>query len=179
MFGVKNFRDVGTSLNRILGAELFRSGMLYRSGALDGIPSPEILPVLRTIVNLRREKDPEFRDIRLLQAAPIDSMNNYVFESGVFVEWIQRLYTTLADEAIWPSLLHCTGGKDRTGVAIALLIKNIGVSDDAIVKEYMLGDHGVRYPGSMTHLLREVPKFKNLKMKESQVHTLKNVLLKK
>ena len=47
------------------------------------------------------------------------------------------------------------------------------------MKEYMLGDHGLRYPESMTHLLREMPKFKNLKMKESQVHTLKNVLLKK
>ena len=132
---------------------------------------------MRTIVNLRREKDPEFRDIRLLQVAPIDTMNNYVFESGVFVEWIQRLYTTLADESIWPSLLHCTGGKDRTGVAVALLLKNIGVSDDAIVKEYMLGDHGVRYPVSMTHLLREMPRFDYMKMNDSQISRLNSVLL--
>ena len=120
---MKNFRDVGTSLNRILGSELFKSGILYRSGALDGTATPEKLPRLRTIVNLRRERDPEFRNIRLLQVAPIDSMSNYVLESGVFVEWIQRLYTTLADETMWPSLMHCTGGKDRTGVAVALLLK--------------------------------------------------------
>ena len=104
-------------------------------------------------------------------------MNNYIFESRIFKEWIQRLYNTLTDETIWPSLLHCTSGKDRTGVGIALLLKNIGVSDDVIVKEYMLGDYGNRYPESMTHLLSEMPKFEHLKMQESQIHTLKRVLL--
>lgn len=179
MLDVKNFRDVGTSLNRILGAEFFKAGLLYRSGALDGITSPDELPRLRTIVNLRREEDPEFGKIERLQVAPLDKMSNYVIEAGVFAEWIQRLYTTLADETIWPLLMHCTGGKDRTGVAIALLLKNLSVSDSAIVKEYMIGDHGTRYPGSMTHLLQDMPKFDNLKMKEQQIHTLKNLLIRK
>ncbi len=179
MLGVKNFRDVGNSLNQILGAELFKSSILYRSGALDEISTQDNLPQLKTIVNLRREKDPDFRSINLLQVAPLDTMNNYIFESEIFKEWIQRLYNTLADETIWPSLLHCTSGKDRTGVGIALLLKNIGVSDDAIVKEYMLGDYGNRYPESMTHLLSEMPKFEHLKMKEPQIHTLKRVLFRK
>ena len=48
-----------------------------------------------------------------------------------------------------------------------------------IVKEYMLGDSGNRYPESMTHLLSKMPKFEHLKMKESQIHTLKRVLLQK
>ena len=64
-------------------------------------------------------------------------------------------------------------------MGIALLLKNIGISDDMIVKEYMLGDYGNRYPESMTHLLSEMPKFEHLKMKESQIHTLKRVLLQK
>ena len=43
----------------------------------------------------------------------------------------------------------------------------------------MLGDYGNRYPESMTHLLSEMPKFEHLKMKKSQIHTLKSVLLQK
>ena len=90
---------------------------------MDGISTWDNLLQLNTIVNLRPEKDPEFGSIELLQVAPLDGMNNYDIETEIFKEWIQRLYTTLADETIWPSLLHCTGGKDRTGVAIALLFK--------------------------------------------------------
>ena len=65
MLGVKNFRDVGNSLNQILGSELFKSSSLYRSGALDEISTQDNLPQLKTIVNLRREKDPDFRSIKL------------------------------------------------------------------------------------------------------------------
>ncbi|MDE2563112.1 MAG: tyrosine-protein phosphatase [Sphingomonadales bacterium] len=36
-----------------------------------------------------------------------------------------------------PVLLNCTAGKDRTGVAIALLLELAGVSRDAIVRDYM------------------------------------------
>ena len=104
MLGVKNFRDVGNSLNQILGYEHFKSSTLYRSGALNEISPQDDLLQLNTIVNLRREKDPDFRNIKLLQVAPLDTMNNYIFESGIFKEWIQRLYNTLADETIWPSL---------------------------------------------------------------------------
>jgi protein-tyrosine phosphatase len=47
-----------------------------------------------------------------------------------------------------PMLLNCTAGKDRTGVAIALLLEMAGVSRDAIVEDYMrssiFGDNLVR-----------------------------------
>ena len=52
MLGVKNFRDVGNSLNQILGAEFFKSSILYRSGALDEISTQDNLPQLKTIVNV-------------------------------------------------------------------------------------------------------------------------------
>ena len=70
MLGVKNFRDVGNSLNQILGSEIFKSSVLYRGGALNEISSQDNLIQLKTIVNLRREKDPDFRNIKLLQVAP-------------------------------------------------------------------------------------------------------------
>ena len=36
-----------------------------------------------------------------------------------------------------PVLVNCTAGKDRTGVAVALLLELAGVSRDAIMKDYM------------------------------------------
>ncbi len=47
-----------------------------------------------------------------------------------------------------PMLLNCTAGKDRTGVAIALLLELAGVSREVIVEDYMrsaiFGDNLVR-----------------------------------
>ncbi|KAK3679773.1 hypothetical protein LTR78_000149 [Recurvomyces mirabilis] len=42
-----------------------------------------------------------------------------------------------------PLLVHCTVGKDRTGVFIALLLKLCGVSDEAVVWDYALTTSGL------------------------------------
>ena len=39
-----------------------------------------------------------------------------------------------------PILFHCTAGKDRTGIFAALLLKTLGVSDDEIIKDFMLSN---------------------------------------
>lgn len=36
-----------------------------------------------------------------------------------------------------PTLLHCAAGKDRTGVAVAMILRTAGVSRDAVVKDYL------------------------------------------
>jgi protein-tyrosine phosphatase len=103
-------------------------------------------------------------------------MNNYVFSSDVFREWIQRLFGILSDATIWPLLLHCTGGKDRTGVGVALLLKNLGIPDSVIVEEYSLSD-GKTYPDSLEWLLGAMPGIEYLRMRESQLLEIKKVLL--
>jgi len=35
-------------------------------------------------------------------------------------------------------LIHCTGGKDRTGVAVALVLSALGVTREAIVEDFLL-----------------------------------------
>lgn len=40
-----------------------------------------------------------------------------------------------------PILIHCTAGKDRTGVGSALILKALGVSTDEIIKDFMLSNH--------------------------------------
>lgn len=39
-----------------------------------------------------------------------------------------------------PALVHCTAGKDRTGVLIGLLLKAVGVADDIVVADYERSD---------------------------------------
>ena len=173
---IRNLRDVGCGINAILGTGLLKQFVLYRSGAINHVSNRDELPDVKTIINMRRTEDPEFEDIRQLQVTPRDTMNNYAITAEVFQEWIQRLYNTLADCVTWPLLMHCNAGKDRTGVGIALLLKNIGVPDDAIVQEYMQSDK-TTYPESVERILDEMPKIDYLKMKATYVRKLKRSLL--
>jgi protein tyrosine/serine phosphatase len=41
-------------------------------------------------------------------------------------------------------VVHCVAGKDRTGLAVALLLALVGVSDDTIAEDYSLSHHALR-----------------------------------
>jgi protein-tyrosine phosphatase len=49
-----------------------------------------------------------------------------------------RVLTGLAAPGGLPALIHCTAGKDRTGLAAALLLSVLGVDDDAVLDDYTL-----------------------------------------
>ncbi|KAG9231824.1 tyrosine/serine phosphatase-like protein [Amylocarpus encephaloides] len=49
----------------------------------------------------------------------------------------------LAHEPSKPLLLHCTAGKDRTGVICALVLSVCGVDDNTVAKEYALTEIGL------------------------------------
>jgi protein tyrosine/serine phosphatase len=51
---------------------------------------------------------------------------------------VYRLYFEALAERDGPSLLHCLAGKDRTGVAAALLHMVMGVHPDDVMADYML-----------------------------------------
>jgi protein-tyrosine phosphatase len=59
-----------------------------------------------------------------------------------------------------PAIIHCTAGKDRTGIAVALLLKWLGVPDDTIIADYSLSnryferfyEHGARAVRSLNRL---------------------------
>ena len=51
--------------------------------------------------------------------------------------WI-RLFGILAYEDNLPVVLHCTAGKDRTGVSTAFLLSVLGVSREVIEADYLL-----------------------------------------
>jgi len=49
-----------------------------------------------------------------------------------------RFFHGLADAANRPALFHCTTGKDRTGWAAATLLMLLGVSDEDVMRDYLL-----------------------------------------
>ena len=49
-----------------------------------------------------------------------------------------RLLTHLTDEEGLPALFHCAAGKDRTGVAAALLLSVLGVDRETVLDDYEL-----------------------------------------
>jgi protein-tyrosine phosphatase len=50
---------------------------------------------------------------------------------------IRGLFECVATEHL-PLVVHCAAGKDRTGVAIAVLLAALGVDTDTILNDYLL-----------------------------------------
>src|SRR5260370_590447 len=46
------------------------------------------------------------------------------------------LFSRLADAERLPAVIHCLGGKDRTGLTIALLLTALGVQREAVLNDY-------------------------------------------
>jgi len=55
-------------------------------------------------------------------------------------ELFGRLVALVADRANHSVVIHCTAGKDRTGLGAALILGGVGVADDVIVEDYRLTD---------------------------------------
>lgn len=55
-------------------------------------------------------------------------------------ELFGRLVAHVAHADHHPVVIHCTAGKDRTGLGAALLLGAVGVAEDVIVEDYRLTD---------------------------------------
>jgi protein-tyrosine phosphatase len=53
-------------------------------------------------------------------------------------EQVYKILATFADTTGLPGLVHCTAGKDRTGVIAALLLAFVGVPHETIIADYAL-----------------------------------------
>jgi protein-tyrosine phosphatase len=58
-------------------------------------------------------------------------------QHGTDFATVARLVARPADTERPAVLVHCTAGKDRTGVAVALLLDAAGASRDAIIDDYL------------------------------------------
>ncbi|KZT73554.1 hypothetical protein DAEQUDRAFT_721612 [Daedalea quercina L-15889] len=57
---------------------------------------------------------------------------------------VETVFLHLRDHPDEPCLLHCTAGKDRTGVFAALILSVLGASDEDIIKDYTLTTIGLQ-----------------------------------
>jgi protein-tyrosine phosphatase len=63
-----------------------------------------------------------------------DSYRNYVRQN---TSNFRTLFAHLLEDRA-PLVIHCTAGKDRTGLACALVLHALGVPDDLIAEDYLL-----------------------------------------
>jgi len=65
----------------------------------------------------------------------------------------ETLFDRLADPRNLPALIHCTAGKDRTGLAAALVLVSLGVPRETVYRDYLLTNHYAREHIERTLLL--------------------------
>jgi rhodanese-related sulfurtransferase len=158
--GLTNLRDVG-GLPTTDG-RLTRSGVLYRSDvplAGDALPVGLSWPPA-TVIDLRSEEESaraatpftvsEAYHLPLLAAAdpaklhlPRDGSGTDGFMGRLYQEILRTAgammatLPTIGAKAPGPILVHCTAGRDRTGVAVAALLLSAGVTREAVRADYV------------------------------------------
>ncbi|WP_312168865.1 tyrosine-protein phosphatase [Microbacterium sp.] len=151
--GVNNVRDVGGMPAR--GGRI-RSGVLMRSGQLSGASTAGAEALRQRIAHIVDLRDGEEVAVEPTEIPGPDTTHLPLFLGSVrsFFEEdtsLDELYLHLLEEsgdrlvaAIRiiaqgePTLVHCTVGKDRTGVTVALALSAVEADRDAIIADYAL-----------------------------------------
>ncbi len=104
--------------------------------AADDLGSP------RAILNLRRGPDPtHIGGVTYLHVPAEDGVENYDTRQRRVRLWLGKALSALADPKIsWPVYVHCTSGRDRTGVVVAAALLSINVPREVVAEEYMLSE---------------------------------------
>ncbi len=143
--GCVNFRDVGEFVNLLSSQTLLPSGKLYRGGKLEFVDSAEQIGLPKTIINLRKGEDAKTFDARMLHFPISNDYEKYETTNRQVRQWLRNVISVFEDIYLaYPVLVHCTSGKDRTGVVIAALLKILQIPDAIIVEEYLLSDGEVK-----------------------------------
>ncbi len=87
-------------------------------------------------------EDPGDEQFRRVCGPWLDHPRSYADNLALFPARFALVFRTLAGlEA--PALVHCSGGRDRTGLVTAMLLKLAGVATEAIAADYALGVRAV------------------------------------
>lgn len=136
-----NFRDVGEWVNLIAGETLLPPNRLLRSGKIDRVTCPAHIGSPGTILNLRAAPDPDAHGANRHHLPRVDNGEVYQTTRRDVRAWLRQVVTLFTqDDLRFPVLIHCFAGRDRTGVAVAALLRILNVPDDIIVEEYRLTD---------------------------------------
>jgi protein-tyrosine phosphatase len=154
--GTVNFRDVG---GLTAGSAVVRHGRLFRSDALHSLGETGRAAVrglgVRTVIDLRDEAEvtaePDELDgldltivhdpvlegsamALVAQGADLAILYRHMTEESGAV--LTRCVAQIAHAAEGGVVVHCTAGKDRTGIVVALTLAAVGVDRADIVRDY-------------------------------------------
>jgi protein-tyrosine phosphatase len=109
-------------------AELARDGM----GEFAGRVAEHVhVPLVRVSLS-PFDPDIDWKTVNLR-----DRYLEMLHEGGVA---IRAIFCALAADTLDAVVFHCSGGKDRTGVVAALVLRSLGVPDAIIVEDYSLSE---------------------------------------
>ena len=138
---VKNFRDLGESVNSLAGEQLIPEKAIYRGGRLNGVFSHYEILNIPTVLNLRSGPDDKLFNCNYLHVPAENRFENYNTANGRTKKWVNTVFKCfLREDTKLPIFIHCTSGKDRTGVICAVILKCFDIPDDIIIQEYLLSD---------------------------------------
>lgn len=140
MQSIVNFRDVGQSLQAIDPQCTFPTHILYRGGRpLPLIPDNQTAQLnnMAHIITLRPQKIKHIHHIPISHVPIKDTPNIYDTTQRSVRKWLNAVIKALYLNPV-PVYIHCTSGKDRTGVAIAAILLACDIPPDLIIKEYLL-----------------------------------------
>lgn len=124
--GVQAVHDFRHSSERERNPNLLPDGMAFHSWAIGG-DAAEVFD----LVEFMRERG-------AAQFGIDGTVQIYTTMLEEHAPAFGALFTHLADDGALPAVFHCTAGKDRTGLAAALLLSVLGVADDIVLDDYEL-----------------------------------------
>ena len=165
---VTNARDLGgipvSPAGSVACGAILRGPPLFALSA-DGCAAVDALG-LQTVIDLRTESERLGRPdapcvtARIVKTplpipynvSPTEYRNDFNTDAS-----IATIFETLADPANYPVYIHCTWGRDRTGVVAAAILLALGASRTDIMQEYGLSTASVgAYPDSLAAVLDHV-----------------------
>jgi protein-tyrosine phosphatase len=160
--GPGNFRDLGGYPTQLGGAT--RWGQVFRSDNLHHLTAGDLVEFdalgIGVIYDLRRDDErAEEPGPRPFVALPLpsrrvsDATKRVLTDRKAGERWLfedycgmladagpvfGRVFSDLAEGCAPPSVFHCAGGKDRTGMTAALLLSWLGVERETVLDDYEL-----------------------------------------
>ena len=151
--GVLNLRDAGGY--PVQGGGSVRWRTLFRSDALHRLDAAGLAAIVglgvRTVIDLRTDAEAQIAPSPVrgrrthvsllagdLQDLPLELSDIYRYIIDECGGQIGAAVAAVATEDGLPALVHCSAGKDRTGIVIALILAVLGVPDELIAADYAL-----------------------------------------